>query len=496
MRKIATGLNTFYADIQTANENLHRSRRVIEELFCRLFDELRSDFAAKLYIIILLAIIVFGYLSKYEQIDYIISQVRSYHIGVVYLLACEIYLVMNLAAFLWRVILVVRYKPIESCSVDELLSCTVIVPAYNEGYQVLETLRSIVKSDYPAEKLQIIAVDDGSADDTWEWMETAANESRGRIETIKFSRNRGKKRALYEGFKASRSEVVVTIDSDSIVEKQTLRRLISPFVRDERVGAVAGNVRVLNHNEGLIPRMLDVSFAYSFDFFRASQSEVNAVFCTPGALSAYRREPLMKIADKWMEQTFCGVPAEIGEDRALTNWMLRTGQYVKFQSDAIVYTKVPVKHKGLCRMFLRWARSNVRETLVMNSFIFEKFRESGTLGARINYMLSAVNLIVPQILLMCLVGFILWQPGVFASQVLFGSMVAASASGIFYAVRHRSSNALWAYAYSIYWITALSWITPFALLTARNSKWLTRQIAQQPKPVRRTIRLNNSRVAA
>jgi hyaluronan synthase len=74
-------------------------------------------------------------------------------------------------------------------------------------------------------------------------------------------------------------------------------------------------------------------------------------------------------------------------------------------------------------------------------------------------------------------------------------MIAASASSIFYAVRHRSSNALWAFAYSIFWIAALSWITLFAIFTARNGKWLTRQI-EQPKPVGRTIRLTNGRVAA
>jgi len=495
MKQLATILHTFCTNIKTSKEILCRKCLGLKALLVRLCDELRSGFAAKLYIIIVLGIIIIGYWARRERIEDIILQLRSYHWVAAYFVVCQLFLVLNAGAFLWRVILVVRYRPVPECSDDELLSCTVIVPAYNEGYHVLETLRSIAASDYPEGKLQIITIDDGSVDDTWEWMETAANEFAGRIETIRFLRNRGKRNALYEGFIRSRGDIVVTIDSDSVIDKKTLRRLVSPFVRDKLVGAVAGNVRVLNRNEGLIPRMLDVSFAFSFDFYRASQSEVNTVFCTPGALAAYRREPLMKIVDKWKDQTFFGAAAQIGEDRSLTNWLLRTGQHVKFQSDAIVYTKVPVRYKGLCKMFLRWARSNVREMLVMSTFIFEKFRRTPALGARINYMLSAINLIIPQILLVCLTGFIVWQPSVFSSQVLMGSIIAASATSVFYAVRHRSSNALWAFAYSIFWIAALSWITLFAIFTARNGSWLTRQISQ-PRPVGKTIRLDNSRIAA
>ncbi len=199
-------------------------------------------------------------------------------------------------------------------------------------------------------------------------------------------------------------------------------------------------------------------------------------YFAPLRLAAYRKKPLMKILEDWMAQTFCGRPANIGEDRALTNFILRTGHHVTFQSDAIVYTNVPVKYKGLCKMFLRWARSNIRELLVMNDFIFSNFRNTPALGARINFVMSWLTSVIPQILLVGLLWCILWRPEVFLPQILLGSTIAACVPAIFYYIRHKSNNAILAFAYSIFWVTALSWIGLYSILTVHNDRWLTRDI--------------------
>ena len=75
----------------------------------------------------------------------------------------------------------------------------------------------------------------------------------------------------------------------------TLADMVSPFVSDARIGSVAGHVRVLNLNARLIPKILEVSFASAFDFIRAGQSVYGGVFCTPGALSAYRTSALIPL---------------------------------------------------------------------------------------------------------------------------------------------------------------------------------------------------------
>ncbi|MFA5424789.1 MAG: glycosyltransferase [Phycisphaerae bacterium] len=448
---------------------------------------LTSGFIVKAAIIIFLLILAAAVLFKWDDISEAYSSLEP-GLGMFWLDITRVLLLLNITVFIWRTVLAIMYRPTAAVDDELLPNCTVIVPAYNEGHQVFDTLASIVNSDYPVSKLQIIAIDDGSRDDTWQWIQQAAARFSNRIETISLAKNAGKRRALYEGFIRSTGDIFVTIDSDSIIETHTLRKLVSPFVNDHRTGAVAGNVRVLNTKQGFIPKMLDVSFAFSFDFVRAGQSMVDTVFCTPGALSAYKRKPVMKHLEQWLNQTFLGKPAKIGEDRAMTNLIIRDGWKVKFQSDAIVYTNVPCKYKNLCKMLLRWARSNVRETLIMSTFIFSRFRRTRATGARINFLTSCVNLLVPRALFGALIATVSLEASDYLLQLLAGSSVWATVPAAFYVLKRKTSDALYAFAYSVFWLFGLFWITPWAMLTPANGKWLTREDNRSETPAQRVAR--------
>ncbi len=392
-----------------------------------------------------------------------------------------IFLTINIPVFVWRVVLVLMYRATPPVINDRLPVCTVVVPAYNEGKQVLTTLRSIANGDYPEDKMDIIVIDDGSIDDTWFWIKKAKKELGSRLRTIRLPRNSGKRHALHEGFKQSRGEVLITVDSDSIVDPQTLRCMVSPFVVNPMVGAVAGNVRVLNTREGVIPRMLDVSFLFSFDFLRASQSMVDTVICTPGALSAYRKDVVLKVLSTWLGQKFFGKPANIGEDRAMTNLILRQGYSVLYQKNATVYTNVPVKYKNLCKMFIRWARSNIRENLVMGTFIFTRFREKSATGARINFTLQFLAMVKSPFLMVGTLGCLFFRPFEFGLSALMGVLVYSTVSAVFYWWRCRGSEGLWAYAYGLFWMVGLFWISIYALITPHRTGWLTRQSEKKAK---------------
>jgi len=401
--------------------------------------------------------------------------------GEIFAVLMMIFLTINIPVFIWRVVLVLMYRATPPVSDDQLPVCTVVIPAYNEGKQVLKTLRSIAGGDYPEDKMNIIVIDDGSIDDTWFWIKKAKKELGSRLETIRLPRNSGKRHALNEGFKQSRGDVLITVDSDSIVDPQTLRCMVSPFVVNPMVGAVAGNVRVLNTREGVIPRMLDVSFLFSFDFLRASQSMVNTVICTPGALSAYRRDVVLKVLPTWLGQKFFGKPANIGEDRAMTNLILRLGYSVHYQKNATVYTNVPVKYKNLCKMFIRWARSNIRENLVMSTFIFTRFRKKSATGARINFSLQFLTMVKSPFYLVGTLGCLFLRPLEFGLSVLIGILIHSTISAVFYWWRCRGSEGLWAYAYGLFWVVGLFWISVYALTTPHRTGWLTRQSGKKTK---------------
>jgi hyaluronan synthase len=402
------------------------------------------------------------------------------------------FLAVNTLALIWRIWLVGRYRPAGDVCDARLPHCTVAVPAFNEGEQVYHTLKSICRSDYPPQKMSVIAVDDGSTDDTWSWIKKAKEELPARLKTIRLPRNSGKRRALYAAFVKSRGSVLVTIDSDSIVASGTLRSLVSPFVLDESVGAVAGNVRVLNTREGIIPKMLDVSFMFSFDFLRAGQSVIDTVICTPGALSAYRRRVVLPVLSRWLHQRFFGKPANIGEDRAMTNLILKQGYSVHYQRSAPVYTRVPVRYATLCRMLLRWARSNIRETLILGSFVFKPFREGGTAGARFNFLLQVLVMLKSPVMLAVAVGCFFRWPLEIGLNMLLGVVLSSSVPAAFYLWRCRQSDALWAYPYGLFWLIGLSWIPIFAFATPHRTGWLTRQPAkgdrQPPRSLRQSMR--------
>ncbi len=427
--------------------------------------------------IIMLSSILFLIVYQNEVLQWHNSKLETWWGVIIYCIGLSL-LILKISFLTYLGYLYIKYKPVKSVQNSELPKCTVIVPAYNEGKLVYDTLLSLADSDYPADKLQILGIDDGSKDDTWDWLQKAKNVLGDRLTIFQQPKNMGKRHALYKGFKIGTGDVFVTVDSDSIVDENTLKNLVSPFVAKQDCGAVAGNVRVLNKENGIIPKMLNVSFTFSFEFVRSAQSALGSVFCTPGALAAYRKDAVMNCLDEWINQSFLGQPSTIGEDRALTNMILKQGLHVYFQKNALVYTNIPERYKNLYKMFIRWERSNVRENIMMSKFAFKNFREGSTTGTRIILMMQWLKLVMAIPLLLILTFFVATHPILFIASTLSGVLVFSSIQMIFYAKKYNFNEALLAYAYSIFYMFTLFWLTPYAIITAGRSGWLTRELPQ------------------
>jgi len=394
--------------------------------------------------------------------------------GVILIVVTTALLAVKGSFFLYNLYLYIKYKPVKSVSDEELPTLTVIVPAYNEGKLVYDTLISLTNSNYPESKLQILSIDDGSKDDTWNWMQRAKAELGDRLSIYQQPENKGKRHALYRGFNLGSGEVFVTVDSDSIVKNNTLRNLVSPLVTNENCGAVAGNVRVLNNKNSIIAKMLNVSFVLSFEFVRSAESSVGSVLCTPGALAAYRRPAVFACLPEWINQTFMGQPSDIGEDRAMTNMIMKQGYHILFQRNAYVLTNVPERYKGLYKMFIRWGRSNVRENLMMSKFVFKNFREESKVGARLLFINQFLSIALTYPFLLLMVFLIVSYPVLFFSSTLFSILIMSSFPVFFYAKRYSIKEAFYAYSYSLLYTFGLFWITPYAIATASKRGWLTR----------------------
>ncbi|TDE00611.1 glycosyltransferase [Flavobacterium sandaracinum] len=436
----------------------------------------RIVLSATMVLLIMGAILV--YFQQPDLYRFNQSRINS-PIGFAFLSVTIALLIFKVGFLLYNVYLYFQYKAIESVSEELLPTCTIIVPAYNEGNLVYQTLLSIANSDFPKHKLQILAIDDGSKDDTWYWMKKAKEELGDQIVVFQQPENRGKRHALYRGFNLGTGEIFVTIDSDSIIKPNTLRNLVSPFVVDKNCGAVAGNVRVLNKQSAILPKMLNVSFVMSFEFVRSVESQLGSVLCTPGALAAYRSSAVFKCLPEWINQTFMGVASDIGEDRAMTNMILKQGEKVLFQRNALVLTDVPEKYQGLYKMFIRWGRSNVRENLAMAKYVFTDFKKESKVGTRLLFTNQFLTILMTYPFLLFMLFFIIVHPLLFLSSTLLGILILSSFPMLFYAKKYSISESLWAYAYSVLFTFGLFWISPYAIATAGRSGWLTRELSQK-----------------
>lgn len=366
-----------------------------------------------------------------------------------------------------------RYRPIASHDDALLPLCTVIVPAYNEGASVRIALESALASDYPADRLQILAIDDGSTDDTWSHIEAVASAHPGRLTTIRQPKNAGKREALRTGFARAEGELLVTVDSDSKLEPTALRAIVAPMIDDEEIAAVAGRVLVLNRDEGWLTRLLSARFFLTFDLARAAQSLSGAVLCTPGALSAYRKSAVDTVVERWSTQTFLGQPCTIAEDRALTTWLLRAGHRSVYQRSAVVRTIMPTTFSRVARMMIRWERGNLREDFVMLPLLATRWRPRDRVWPALEVLFELGQYPVAWLSLGLLALRLLDHPAALlgvAGCILLGALVQS----LWILRSSRLADFFYGAQYAVFAFVALWWIVPYSLVTVRDGRWLTR----------------------
>lgn len=381
--------------------------------------------------------------------------------------------IVALGYFVATVLYALRYRATPLVPRSALPRLTVIVPAFNEGAMVRISIESALESGYPKDRLEILAIDDGSTDDTWSHIEAAAKLAPDVVVAIKQPKNGGKREALRTGFERATGELVVTVDSDSKIERGALEAIVAPMLRDDEVAAVAGRVLVLNREEGLIPRLLSARFYLTFDLARAAQSRFGAVLCTPGALSAYRKSAVDEVLERWSSQTFFGAPCTIAEDRALTTWLLRSGHRSVYQRNAVVRTVVPTDVVRAARMLIRWERGNIREDIVLLPLLFTKWRPRDRFWPALEVAVELLQYPFAWLAIGTLAVHALGSPVVLA--VALGTIVLGALAQNLYCLRSPTLREFgFGTAYSVLAAVGLWWVFPYSLATVRDGRWLTR----------------------
>jgi hyaluronan synthase len=254
-----------------------------------------------------------------------------------------------------------RYRPSSATSVTR--STTVIVPVYNESEALFRQCLASICENEPTE---VIAVVDGSDPH----LTAVAADYCDRVLQIPKA---GKRAAIAAGLAAAdpATEIVVLVDSDTVWTPGALEEMLRPF-SDPRVGGVTPRQAIFDPEATGSRQLANWIEDLRYHLTVPAQSVFGQVGCLAGRTIAYRREALEPAVEKLVEQHVIGVPVEVGDDRVLTNELLRNGWRTLYQSSALVLTDAPSDWRGFWRQQLRWGRSSQRETLLSLRWLWRR----------------------------------------------------------------------------------------------------------------------------
>lgn len=263
------------------------------------------------------------------------------------------YAMLMLYSFLEHIEYIIRRrdeKPVTEAEDAFQPMITLVVPAYNEGPVIQPAIRSLLELDYP--NYEVLVVDDGSTDDTYEKALAVARESTRISVRVITKRNGGKADALNTGMTSARGEFILNMDGDTKLSSNTLRSCIRHF-QDPKVGAVAGNVKVLNR-ENIWTRIQALEYVEGLAMARKAQSFVRAVNIIPGPLGMFRKSVLQQTGG-YDHDTFA-------EDCDLTLKILVRGWHICYEPSAIAWVETPSRLLDLLKQRYRWTRGILQAT--------------------------------------------------------------------------------------------------------------------------------------
>jgi len=244
---------------------------------------------------------------------------------------------------------------------------SIIVPGYNEEVTAIKTIQSLLKTQYPL--FEIIFVDDGSKDKTFEMVNTAYGHHP--LVQVLTKPNGGKASALNFGIAQAQYDFVVCIDADTQLKDDAVYQMMAYFTDDE-IGAVAGTVKVGNENN-MITRWQSIEYITAQNMDRRAFDLINSITVVPGAIGAFRKSAIAK-AGGFTYDT-------LAEDCDLTMRILKQGYVVKNCDEAIAYTEAPETLNGLLKQRFRWSFGVMQSFWKNKDALFnKKYKYFGMVG--------------------------------------------------------------------------------------------------------------------
>ena len=346
-------------------------------------------------------------------------------------------------------------------------SVAIVVPVFCEGSSVLGTADSFAKLDYPADKLSVVFVDDCSTDDTFEYLTEAVR----RYPWMKLRQNphnMGKRLGIKEAVLDLKTDLVMSVDSDVIVEENVVRELVRHMVTTG-CDAVGGCVFVSNADETWLTRMQAVKYWVGYQFLKNIENAYDHVMCLSGCLTLYKREALLAVDEDVASRTFLGDEVKYGEDRFLTRKLVERGYRTRLCFSARCYTKAPPNMGGYLNQQLRWRRSNMIDliTAIPHLHKFNVF-------VAIHYLSMGILLFFYPIFLVAKMMDLEFIMPMMAHAVLVSIFAVAYELNKHKMPEFSRTSGLWFLAMAVVFPVIYVTMTPLGLFTLGTTSWETR----------------------
>jgi len=231
-------------------------------------------------------------------------------------------------------------------------SCAILIPAHNEEKVIGATLDAMLRLDYPADRLSILVINDGSKDRTREIVHDYARRDR-RVALFNVPEGeggKGKSRALNLALQHVTSDVLAIYDADNTPDPRALRPLVAQLLLHPDLGAVLGKFRTVNKNASLLTRFINIETLSFQSILQAGRWEMHNVATLPGTNYVVWTK-LIRELQGWDE-------AALTEDSELSIRMYQHGYKIKYLPYAVTYEQEPQEWRVWVHQRMRWVRGN------------------------------------------------------------------------------------------------------------------------------------------
>lgn len=283
----------------------------------------------------------------------------------------------------------------------------------------------------------------------------------------------GKRENILTGLEITKNDVIVLVDSDTILTEKALSNLIKPF-NDSTVGGVVGRQKILNSEYNMITKTCNWIEDMRFNLTVSAESHFGQIGCMPGRMTSYRKNILVRNKDRFKVQKFIGRCCKNGDDRCLTSLTLNEGFKTVYQSSSVVYTDSPTTLTGFMKQQLRWSRGSQRGYLLSLKWVHRK---------PFLFFCSTANFISPYLLLV-VISFSIYEHfyctplinmSIPASILMSGVCVILSKSPRQYPhLKENKKDIIYLPVYLFISVFLLLLLRFGGLITIRKNDWITR----------------------